>query len=253
MRWHLLHPEPPLPGWRNMARDEALLDLAVETGDGWLRLYRWEPACLSFGTHEPALRRYDRGRIASLGLDTVRRPTGGRAVWHDAELTYAVAAPAAAFGGLAPAYRDIHAMFARALAALGVDTSPAPRPDRAAGLGTGACFARPAGGELLAGGGKVLGSAQLARGPAFLQHGSLLLDGSQSVVTAVTRGPPPAGGDIALTRVAGRTVGWGEAAEAVVAAAGNWHDGWQPAGTEVEAREARYHAKYQDPGWTWRR
>ena len=253
MRWHLLHSEPPLPGWRNMARDEALLDLAVETGDAWLRLYRWDPACLSFGTHEPALRRYDRERIAALGLDTVRRPTGGRAVWHDAELTYAVAAPAAAYGGLGPAYRDIHAMFARALSALGIDADPAPRPARAAGLGTGACFARPAGGELLAGGGKVLGSAQLARGPAFLQHGSLLLDGSQYVVTGITRDTPPPAGDTTLSRVAGRPIPWEDVARAVVEAAAGWHDGWTVPDDGLLAREDRYHAKYRSPDWTWRR
>ncbi|MFN2326957.1 MAG: biotin/lipoate A/B protein ligase family protein, partial [Gemmatimonadales bacterium] len=87
--------ETPRPGWANMAIDRALLDLAAGEGAVVMRLYRWHPHCLSFGRHEPALRRYDRERIAALGLDTVRRPTGGRAVWHARELTYAVAAPEA--------------------------------------------------------------------------------------------------------------------------------------------------------------
>ena len=87
------------PGWQNMAIDHALLDRGAG-GERWLRLYRWSPGCLSFGRHEPALRRYDRGRIESLSLDTVRRPTGGRAVWHAEELTYAVAAPSEALGAL---------------------------------------------------------------------------------------------------------------------------------------------------------
>src|SRR5690606_19846924 len=90
VRWHLLREPDGRPGWRQMAADRALLDLAVREGVVVLRLYRWDPFCLSFGAHEPAARRYDRDRIAALGLDTVRRPTGGRAVWHARELTYAV-------------------------------------------------------------------------------------------------------------------------------------------------------------------
>ena len=80
-KWCLLIDEAR-PGWENMAIDSALLDLVDRSGGAFLRLYRWEPHCLSFGRHEPASRRYDRARIAELGLDCVRRPTGGRAVWR---------------------------------------------------------------------------------------------------------------------------------------------------------------------------
>ncbi len=76
-----------------MATDAALLDEADRSGRAFLRLYRWSPPCLSFGRHEPAATRYDRVAIARLGIDVVRRPTGGRAVWHEHEVTYAVAAP----------------------------------------------------------------------------------------------------------------------------------------------------------------
>ena len=98
-RWSLLI-DTPRPGWENMAIDSALLDLADQEGSAFLRLYQWQPHCLSFGRHEPARRRYDVERIRSLQLDCVRRPSGGRAVWHARELTYAVAAPLTAFGGL---------------------------------------------------------------------------------------------------------------------------------------------------------
>src|SRR5512147_348802 len=108
----------PRPGWLNMAIDRALLERA-QAGEQWLRLYAWSPACLSFGRHEPAARRYDRERIAALGLDVVRRPTGGRAVWHAGELTYALAAPAAAMGALREAYAEIHRVIRNAVRALG--------------------------------------------------------------------------------------------------------------------------------------
>src|SRR5438874_10713974 len=81
-----------------MAVDEALLDESDRTGGAFLRLYRFSPPCLSLGRNEPARARYDRAAITRLGITVVRRPTGGRAVWHEHEVTYAVAAPLAALG-----------------------------------------------------------------------------------------------------------------------------------------------------------
>src|SRR5256886_4001676 len=86
-------------GAENMAIDAALLDRANGEGLSFLRLYRFDPPCLSLGRNEPAAR-YNHTEIARRGLDVVRRPTGGRAVWHEHEVTYAVAAPVAAFGSL---------------------------------------------------------------------------------------------------------------------------------------------------------
>src|SRR5512134_3612466 len=84
--WTLIVDPAGRPGAENMALDQALLDQAERAGEGFLRLYRWEPFCLSFGRHEPALKRYDRAAVTRRGLDTVRRPTGGRAVWHAREV-----------------------------------------------------------------------------------------------------------------------------------------------------------------------
>jgi lipoate-protein ligase A len=101
LTWQLVTDPVGRPGPENMAIDQALLDEVDRGGEvSYLRLYRWNPPCLSFGRNEPALARYDRAEIERLGLDVVRRPTGGRAVWHDDEVTYAVAAPVAAFGCL---------------------------------------------------------------------------------------------------------------------------------------------------------
>ena len=149
--WFLWVDETPRPGWANMAIDQTLLDRAGLLGENWLRLYAWEPHCLSFGRHEPATRRYDAARIAALGIDTVRRPTGGRAVWHGHELTYAVAAPGPRFGSLQEAYLEIHAMIGQALGKLGIEAVLASSR-RSEPLDAGACFSRPAGGEVLVGG-----------------------------------------------------------------------------------------------------
>ena len=184
-RWHLWVDRSPRPGWANMAVDLALLQRA-ELGEGWFRLYSWEPHCLSFGRHEPAARLYDVDRIQALGLDTVRRPTGGRAVWHAHELTYALAAPHQWFGSLRDAYETIHNLLAGVLGTLGIPAALAPR-SRAAALDSGPCFARPAGGEVLVGERKVVGSAQLRRGTALLQHGSIVLQDDQQLVEDLLR------------------------------------------------------------------
>ena len=180
----------PGTGPYNMALDSALLRAAEQDGLATLRLYSWEPATLSFGRNEPALRRYDRNAIAARSLAVVRRPTGGRAVWHDREVTYAVAAPAETFGSLRATYHEIHAMLAAALTSLGAHVLlAADRPPPPAGVGAGACFASAAGGEVMAAtGGKVVGSAQVRGEGAFLQHGSVLLAAEQGVVASVTRG-----------------------------------------------------------------
>ena len=143
MRATLILDSVPRDGAHQMATDLALMHRATAERSIYLRLYRWEPHCLSFGAHEPALRRYDRAAIDRLGIDTVRRPTGGRAVWHARELTYAVTAADGAYGTLRHAYLRIHEALARAVAALGAAPVLAP-PTATAALGSGACFASAA-------------------------------------------------------------------------------------------------------------
>ncbi len=209
--------QTPRPGWENMAIDSALLDWAESTGLYCWRLYRWEPFCLSFGCHEPAARRYDRARIEALGLDTVRRPTGGRAVWHARELTYAVAAPIAIFGSVPNAYATIHAILARAIASLGATPALAPRRTTP-GVGSGACFASPVGGEIVIAGKKVVGSAQKKGETAFLQHGSVLLEDDQSTVRAVQLNAEPIETEppeAPLSALLGRPIPFAEAARAI--------------------------------------
>jgi len=227
-----------------MAIDQALLQAADRTGRAFLRLYRWSPPCLSFGRNEPALERYDRGAITRLGLDVVRRPTGGRAVWHEHEVTYAVAAPIAAFGSLRESYHRIHERLRAALRSLGVEAEIAPehptarRSDRPA-----ACFASAAGGEVLVAGRKVIGSAQVRRGGAFLQHGSILLAGSQDVIRAISRQPSAGGGETTLSALLGRPVSFEEVTGAIVAA-------WDGRCTPADCPTVRPSGS---DAWTWRR
>jgi lipoate-protein ligase A len=165
-----------------MARDVALLE-AVSQGESHpaLRLYGWDPPCLSLGRHQGE-EAADLDFCLAEGVDVVRRPTGGRALLHHLELTYAVVAPVSKQPlprGLQEAYRSICGALVRAMRALGVDAEltggevnlqlPGPRT-------TVPCFEAPAGGEVVVGGRKLIGSAMRAHGSTILQHGAILLD-----------------------------------------------------------------------------
>jgi lipoate-protein ligase A len=252
--WWLWLDQTPRPGWENMAIDQALLDLASQERFAVLRLYRWNPFCLSFGRHEPALRRYGREPIEARGIDVVRRPTGGRAVWHARELTYAVAAPAV-WGTLRDTYRTIHSLLANAIQALGVPAVLAPDPDRAPRPGDGPCFAAAVGGEVTLDGRKLVGSAQLRGENAFLQHGSLLLEDDQKLVHELAGEIDPVASELPLSAAVGHRVTFEEAAQAISQAAAEWTGPWLPLtdATGVVARANRHAGRFRSSEWTWER
>lgn len=258
MIWYWL-PDGPADAGSNMARDLALLDLAAERGVGFVRTYAWEPYALSFGANEPAAKRYDRDEIRRRGLAVVRRPTGGRAVWHAEELTYSVAAPEGSLGTLAQSYRAIHELLQEALMALtgAPSFSLAASPPRQLAVDAGACFASPAGGEVISELGKVVGSAQLRERGAFLQHGSILLGNRQELVAELTRGAAPAPGAASLRDLLGRDVGPAEVAASVRLSfqgrVGQLSTLDSQLSTALATRTAMHRPRFLDDAWTWRR
>jgi lipoate-protein ligase A len=172
----------PLPGALNMALDEALLN-AVGAGRSRpvLRLYRWRPAAVSLGYFQRGAQVVNRDACRAMGVDVVRRMTGGRAVLHDRELTYAVMADAR--GGLFSArvldnYRRIAEVLRRTLRSFGLEVVMAPgrRSVGDGGAARSACFTAPSSFELVCHGCKIAGSAQKRQGEVFLQHGSIPVD-----------------------------------------------------------------------------
>jgi lipoate-protein ligase A len=156
-----------------MAADGALLE-GVAAGDApALRLYRWSPPALSLGRFQPD-DHVDGAACARLGVDVVRRPTGGRGLLHGGDLTYAVVMPrpAGPAGKVAAVYERLAAGLIAGLAALGVDAAVA----RNEGPAGPVCFASQQGADLRVGTRKLCGSAQVRLGGAVLQHGSILLD-----------------------------------------------------------------------------
>ena len=217
--------DAPTTGEENMARDLALLD-ACARGEtpGAVRLYGFEPACLSLGRMQ-SLDDVDLEACARDGVDVVRRPSGGRAVLHDQEVTYAVVCRSAdpIFGGrVLESCSRIHQAVAAGLATLGVATTPRAMPanlrrDARAGAAVADCFARPAAHELLDDRGrKLVGSAQARRAGALLQHGSVLLE-SPRAARYLRGGAVPSQGGIGVRDLLGRRVSRDELVGALAA------------------------------------
>jgi len=177
--WRLLVDAPSSGAW-NMAVDEVLLDgVASGLSAPTLRFYQWRPACLSLGYFQP-FDVVDVDGCRALGVEIVRRPTGGRAILHDRELTYSVALPASLLGhdgGVLPSYYRLSLALQEGLRRLGVPATLAPESAASGSLEHGpVCFDRPSAHEILLAGRKLVGSAQMRRGGGLLQHGSILIE-----------------------------------------------------------------------------
>ena len=177
-----------------MAADEALLHSVAAGAPPALRLYRWVPPALSLGRFQSD-DDVDVDACARLGVEVVRRPTGGQGLLHGADLTYAVAMPRpeGAAGGVDAVYTMLAGALIAGLARIGVPAAIA-RHDGPAGP---VCFAGQQGADLRVGDRKVCGSAQVRRDGAVLQHGSILLGRLPFDETDLLRPRP---GSAAVTR-----------------------------------------------------
>ncbi|MDE2877525.1 hypothetical protein [Candidatus Palauibacter soopunensis] len=199
-----------------MALDEAMLELAAG-GSTLLRFYGWEPWCLSLGRHQTAPNRLLGSSPDDLrpGVDAVRRPTGGRSVFHGPEITYALACPARAWGGPRAVLQAVHRALAEGLRAVGVPLDTVQSADAEAGfaaarISAASCFRDPAPGELTARGRKLVGSAQCRRRGGVLQHGSILLEDKQHLGDLAGRDIEPRGSAPAGVSGRGPAIGLNE-------------------------------------------
>jgi len=221
-----------------------------------LRLYTWKRPTISFGRNEPVLGVYSPDSDQLRNIDLVRRPTGGRAVLHDEELTYAVAVPSRALGGARETYRVLNHALLNAVRSLGTVADIHGDPnERALPLSAGPCFQSPAEGEVIANGRKLIGSAQARIGGALLQHGSIMISGDQTLLSTIglsTSHHQPATlseqiGEVDMERVVDAVVG-----SMKKCFGGGWAEG------EYSADEKRMctqlvESRYAADQWTWRR
>jgi lipoyl(octanoyl) transferase len=183
MNWRLLW-SGHADGATNMAVDEAIMWAAAEgLAPPTARLYGWSPPAVSLGYFQPVEGHVDTAELARRGWGLVRRPTGGRAILHDDEVTYSVVIAESALergASVMGSYRELSRGLELGLqqlglqAALGETATDAAHRQTAKDLPT-VCFAQASRGDMVAAGRKVVGSAQVRRQGIILQHGSVPL------------------------------------------------------------------------------
>ena len=165
-----------------MAVDESILEHnhrgeAIPT----LRLYSWDPPCLSLG-HAQSFADVDMERVRARGWEVVRRLTGGRAILHTDELTYSVTGGAdepILAGGILESYNRLAQALLYAVRELGlsVEMKEHESTGQTSSVNNPVCFEVPATYEITVNGKKLIGSAQARKKEGVLQHGSLPLTG----------------------------------------------------------------------------
>ena len=161
MKWRVVELETH-DAYLNMALDEAVSE-GIMNGSSppTIRFYTWKPGAVSIGYFQSMKDEVNLDTCRELGIDCIRRWTGGGAVYHDArgEITYSLIAPASSFPkNIIKSYEIICGWIVNGLRTLGIDAMFTPVND------------------VLAGGKKISGSAQTRRGGVLLQHGTLLYD-----------------------------------------------------------------------------
>lgn len=268
--WRLLL-SPPAQGSWNMAVDEAILEGVIQGSSlPTLRLFAWQPACLSLGYAQSA-NEVDLQALQAEGWGIVRRPTGGRAILHIDEITYSVIAPISdprMAGGVLESYQRISRALLLALQYLDVpavsqkEYSASPT----AGVKGPVCFEVPSNYEITVEGKKLIGSAQARRKEGVLQHGSLPLYGDITRITRALVYPDETTRRQAAERVStraltvetaiGRAIPWETAAEAFISAFTTALNlslvQADLSETELASARTLEAEKYAHPDWTYR-
>jgi lipoate-protein ligase A len=247
-----------------MAVDEAIQHAVAEgAARPTLRLYAWAPPCLSLGRNQP-ISEVDRDALRAADYDLVRRPTGGRAILHIDELTYSVSVPLSdprVSGGVLVSCERLSRGLSQALVSLGIHDATAHRREGTPPSLKPVCFEAAGAFEIMFRGKKLIGSAQMRRRGALLQHGTLPLCGDIARISSFLI--PPADPNrvrrraTTLEAAAGRAISWQEAAQAIA-------DGFAQAlnlRLETEELTAEEHSaaadlaqeKYRTAGWTRRK
>lgn len=221
----------------NMAIDEAIVKAhAAGQVPPTIRFYGWQPAAVSLGYFQKAAAEVDLAECRRLGIDVVRRLTGGRAVLHDTELTYSIVVSEG--HPLVPttitaSYRFFSQGLLDGLKLLGVEAQMT-MPKAAYGQtkrrsASAACFDAPSHYEVTYNGRKLIGSAQVRKEGVILQHGSILLDFNPQQVAAVLKLSAQAKERLAgmlseragsLAAAAGRQITWEQVCQAMQASFG---------------------------------
>ncbi len=161
----------------NMALDEALLCFSLKSNIPILRFYKWSPPTLSIGYFQKANATVNFSELSKKGFGFVRRPTGGRAVLHDKEITYSITAPSGhrlLEQSIIDSYDLLCKPIVKAFNNLGI--SAYFSSDNDTEVNSPSCFAAPTFKDIKVSGKKLVGSAQMRDKRGLLQHGSILIN-----------------------------------------------------------------------------
>lgn len=207
-------------GFFNMAIDEAMLDAHLrDLVPPTLRVYRWNPPALSLGYFQSLEKDVSQEKCSELGIDVVRRLTGGRAVFHHDELTYSIVTSEKY--GLPESFQQSYKFLCEGLVAayriLGLEVSLVSHDS---GISSAACFTSAGSVDLTFQGRKIAGSAQHRKGNTVLQHGSLPISLNPQLLSSILKFPSTSVRDKVLTafsekvtstsEVLGNPIGWQE-------------------------------------------
>jgi lipoate-protein ligase A len=218
-----------------MSLDLALADSVRQGASGpVLRFYDWQRPTVSLGYNQKA-GEVDLEYCRLHGIDVVRRPTGGRAVFHNAEFTYSVIAPEdepLLSGGVLEAYRSIGRALLEGLRVLGISAQMQRSETRGQSVrGSALCFAAAGRYEITVQGRKLLGSAQRRMEGVILQQGSLLL--SQPQTPEMFRNKNDQASAVTVRELTGRQPDFEQAARAM-------EQGFRTAwGVDIQSSEVR--------------
>jgi lipoate-protein ligase A len=193
--WFLLLEPEPLPAAENMARDEYLFDQCHDKKCGFLRIYSWKKPTFSIGVSQKAGRALNLAFIRARNCEYVRRLTGGKAVLHHREITYAVVSSEDIFfkeHDLLQSYMLISRVLVQAIRSLGVDAVLSKGSAAELSRSHNPCFSFPTPHEIEVGGKKIVGSAQKRDKQALLQHGSIPLAMDYDLYAGGANFPAPA-------------------------------------------------------------
>lgn len=267
--WRLIYTPPSTGAW-NMAVDESILE-HIHRGEAQptLRLYSWNPPCLSLG-HAQSFNDVDVDRLKSHGWDVVRRVTGGRAILHTDELTYSVtgsAEEAVLAGGVLESYNRLAQALLYAVQSLSVPVEMKEHEDGHTQQNLNpVCFEVPSTYEITVDGKKLIGSAQARKKEGVLQHGSLPLTGDLTRICDALIFENEAARETAKERLLARATtvesvlgvetDWETAAQAFVkgfeAKLGIQFERGEMSQSESQRAEELVQEKYAHPSWTER-
>jgi len=262
-----------------MAVDESILE-HIHRGESisTLRLYSWNPPCLSLG-HAQSFKDVDVERLHAQGWDVVRRVTGGRAILHTDELTYSVTGSAdepILAGGVLESYNRLAQALLYAAHELGLPVEIKEEVGHATSVTypNPVCFEVPSTYEITVDGKKLIGSAQARKKEGVLQHGSLPLTGNLTRICDALIFEDEAARQAAKERLLirattistvlnagvesalGVEISWERAAQALIrgfeAQLGIQFERGEMSASEIQRAEELVKEKYAHPSWTER-